>query len=351
VEYRTRDAGGNVAPASRFGSCTRPRRRVRVTLAGGMAALTVAGGLAVGVDSPRTTAPEEQLVAAATAPAAPDQRAAPANPVLRLGSAGSEVRKLQKLLRIKRTGIFDDRTRRSVVNYQRSHGIPTTGVVATLTWGALLGSATPAVAATPTGVPPVLSLGMQSDWVRLLQQRLRMPLTTGYFGSLTLSYVQAVQRQARIPVSGVVDRRTWNKAGRIRVGVPPQASVPAAPSSTRASRVLSIASGLRGIPYQINGNSPSTGFNCSSFTQYVFGRIGVDLGGAYTVWQYNKAKKISRAQAKPGDLVFMYNYANNFIGHVGIYAGGDMFWHSPRPGRVVSLDKIYTDKVYFGRVL
>ena len=53
----------------------------------------------------------------------------------------------------------------------------------------------------------------------------------------------------------------------------------------------------------------------------------------------------------PATLVFFYNYANNFIGHVGIYAGNGMMWHAPRTGRVVSLERVYTDKVYYARVL
>ena len=43
-------------------------------------------------------------------------------------------------------------------------------------------------------------------------------------------------------------------------------------------------------------------------THRVYQRAGIDLGGAYTVTQYSRAQHISRAQAKPGDLVFFYNY-------------------------------------------
>ncbi|MGB5016297.1 MAG: NlpC/P60 family protein, partial [Candidatus Nanopelagicales bacterium] len=96
---------------------------------------------------------------------------------------------------------------------------------------------------------------------------------------------------------------------------------------------------------------PSQGFNCSSYTQYVFERVGINLGGAYTVTQYAHTRHISRSQARPGDLIFYYNFKNNFLGHVGIYAGNNMFWHAPRTGRVVSLDPIYSNKVKFSRAI
>jgi cell wall-associated NlpC family hydrolase len=37
--------------------------------------------------------------------------------------------------------------------------------------------------------------------------------------------------------------------------------------------------------------------------------------------------------------------------HNGIYAGSDLFYHAPRPGDRVKLATIYTDAVYFARVI
>lgn len=317
------------------------RSVARAAATGGLALLITAGAVAGGSGAPAAAAPAANDVTAA--------RAQPGDPVLRLGSTGDAVSRLQRLLGMRPTGYFGDSTLSRVLSYQKSHGIPATGVVATLTWGALNGSSAPAASGRP-----VLSIGMRNEWVKALQVRLRMPLVTGYFGSMTLGYVQAVQRQARLPVTGVVDNKTWRKASRIRVSVPAPSAAPSpapAPASGKAAKVLAVAASLRGIPYVANGYTPAAGFNCSSYTQWVYSKAGINLGGAYTVTQYNQSRKISRGQARPGDLVFMYNYANNFIGHVGIYAGNGMFWHAPRPGRVVSLDSIYTDKVYFGRVL
>lgn len=287
----------------------------------------------------------ESVSAAPARLGATEPRSNTGDPVLRLGSVGDDVRRLQAKLGMSPTGYFGDLTLAKVRAFQAAHGIPTTGVVASLTWGALNRQGS-----SGAGPRPTLSLGMTSDWVRRLQRRLHMSLVTGYFGPVTLSYVQAAQRKARLPVTGVVDNRTWRRLSSVRVMVP-NAPSPSAPASGKAAKVLAIAASLRGIPYVANGYTPATGFNCSSYTQWVYTRAGVNLGGAFTVTQYNQSRKISRAQARPGDLIFYYNYPNNFIGHVGIYAGNNMFWHSPRPGRVVSLDRIYSDKIYFGRVL
>ncbi len=316
--------------AARSAQVGSPRGRVSALL---VAATTVAA-MSVGIcgATPVVAAP----------PASAQQ------PVLHPGASGPAVATLQRLLGVRVTGFFGDETKAAVLRFQQSRGITATGVVATLTWGALGRTAQPA----PSGQRPTLSQGMQNPWVTVLQQKLRMPNVTGYFGPITLSYVKALQRRAKLPQTGVVDSRTWRKVGKIKVTVATKAAPPAAtPASGKASRVLAIAASLKGIPYVATGYDPAHGFNCSSYTQYVYERAGVDLGGAYTVWQYNKSRHITQAEARPGDLIFYYNYPNNFIGHVGIYAGNGMYWHSPRPGRSVSLDKIYSDKVLFGRVL
>ena len=176
-------------------------------------------------------------------------------------------------------------------------------------------------------------------------------MVTGYFGTMTDAYVRALQKKAKLRVSGIVGKKTWKKVGKVKFKVKTvsSAATPAAakPSGNLASQIMAIAASYKGIPYVANGYTPAQGFNCSSYTQWVYQRAGIDLGGAYTVTQYSRARKITKAEAKPGDLVFFYNYPNNFIGHVGIYAGNGMMWHAPRTGRVVSLDQVYSSKVHW----
>ena len=104
--------------------------------------------------------------------------------------------------------------------------------------------------------------------------------------------------------------------------------------SSKYGGVVGIAMQYLGIPYQWGGESPSTGFDCSGFTYYVFSRVGVSLPRTVSV-QYGVGVSVSRSQLAPGDLVFF-----NGLGHVGIYIGGNQFIHSPHTGDVVKISSI-----------
>jgi cell wall-associated NlpC family hydrolase len=107
-------------------------------------------------------------------------------------------------------------------------------------------------------------------------------------------------------------------------------SVPA----SKYGGVVGIAMQYLGIPYQWGGESPSTGFDCSGFTYYVFSRVGVSLPRTVSA-QYGVGVSVSRSQLEPGDLVFF-----NGLGHVGLYIGGNQFIHSPHTGDVVKISSI-----------
>jgi cell wall-associated NlpC family hydrolase len=110
------------------------------------------------------------------------------------------------------------------------------------------------------------------------------------------------------------------------------------------SGVLAIAARYVGTPYVYGGSSPS-GFDCSGFTQYVFGQAGISLSRT-TTGQQAQATPVSDPQ--PGDLVF-FGYPAH---HVGIYAGGGMMYDSGRPGVPVQKRAIFysSGAVTFGRV-
>lgn len=58
-------------------------------------------------------------------------------PLLRLGSTGSAVVTLQRLLHVSPVGVFGPQTKAAVVAFQRAHHLATDGVVGAQTWGAL----------------------------------------------------------------------------------------------------------------------------------------------------------------------------------------------------------------------
>src|SRR2546429_270027 len=95
----------------------------------------------------------------------------------------------------------------------------------------------------------------------------------------------------------------------------PTPSCAATASSTRrwcrrASRVggsvVNIASQYLGYRYTWGGTAPSTGFDCSGFTYYIYRQAGQyvprDLWG-----QVSSGSRIARADLQPGDLVFFQN--------------------------------------------
>lgn len=107
---------------------------------------------------------------------------------------------------------------------------------------------------------------------------------------------------------------------------------PTAPSTTGG--VIGIARQYSGLPYLYGGTSPSTGFDCSGFTSYVFRQVGISL--PRTAEQQRQATTpVSNPQ--PGDLVFFGAPAY----HVGIYVGNGMMIDSPRTGSVISVRSIW----------
>jgi cell wall-associated NlpC family hydrolase len=107
-------------------------------------------------------------------------------------------------------------------------------------------------------------------------------------------------------------------------------TVPAA----RYGHVVGIALQYLGIPYVWGGSSPSTGFDCSGFTMYVFAQVGVSLPH-HAASQYNLGTPVPYDQLAPGDLVFFSG-----LGHMGLYIGGDQFIHAPHTGDVVKISSL-----------
>lgn len=105
-----------------------------------------------------------------------------------------------------------------------------------------------------------------------------------------------------------------------------------------------------GVKYVFGtGPYPQTGrFDCSTFTQYVYGKYGVRLPRVARR-QAAKGTLISRKSLRKGDLLFFYVpgrfRTNRTIGHVGIYIGNKKMLHAspkPRDGvQITNIDKAY----------
>jgi peptidoglycan DL-endopeptidase CwlO len=102
----------------------------------------------------------------------------------------------------------------------------------------------------------------------------------------------------------------------------------------RQANVVRFARHLLGIRYVYGGTSPRTGFDCSGFTRFVYAHFGVTLPH-YSVSQFYRGRRVSRAGLRPGDLVFF-----DRLGHVGLYIGNGRFIHAPHTGTRVSIDSL-----------
>ncbi len=100
--------------------------------------------------------------------------------------------------------------------------------------------------------------------------------------------------------------------------------------------LVNYAHSLIGLPYKFGGISPNTGFDCSGLVMHVYGKkAGINLPhNAKSISEYGS--KITRADLRPGDLVF-YNTLGNDFSHVGVYIGGNKFIHSPSSGKKVGV--------------
>jgi len=137
----------------------------------------------------------------------------------------------------------------------------------------------------------------------------------------------AEQARAEAAARAAVSRsRASSSAGTERSFPPP----------TRAPRseVVNIAMKYLGAPYRWGASGPNA-FDCSGFTMFVYGQVGVSLPHSSRA-QYGSGQRVSRADLQPGDLVFF----GSPIHHVGIYVGGGQYIHSPRTGDVVKVSPL-----------
>ena len=271
------------------------------------------------------------LVVAAVAALAPTQgaahpRAAAAKAahtdadLLKLGSRGAAVKALQRALGIPADGIFGPQTRAAVLAFQTKNGLLVDGVVGPQTRAALFDRG---------GRAEKL---IRAWWVAPVQRALGVPVD-GVYGPQTRAAVRAYQARHGLVVDGVVGPQTLSHLG-IRSAPTESAPATTSPESGRGARAVAIAQRYLGIPYRWGGASPRTGFDCSGFVMYVYGKVGVSLPHNAAA-QYRYGRPVSRSDLRPGDLVFF-----NGLGHNGIYVGGGRFIHSPHSGDVVKISSL-----------
>lgn len=130
-------------------------------------------------------------------------------------------------------------------------------------------------------------------------------------------------------LAGEAMGRAGTSAGRTTPTTSSRARFPRSPAASAISaRVLNTADQYVGVKYTWGGNTPSSGFDCSGFTKFVFARHGIAL------------PRTSREQSRagtgvgldpdnfvPGDIL-LFAEPGEAISHVAIYVGNGQIIHS-----------------------
>lgn len=93
---------------------------------------------------------------------------------------------------------------------------------------------------------------------------------------------------------------------------------------SKGQEVVNYAKQFLGVPYVWAGTSPSSGFDCSGFTMYVFNHFGITLPH-YADSQKSYGSPVSFSQLQPGDLLCFDWDSDGEVDHVGIYVGNNQF--------------------------
>ena len=175
--------------------------------------------------------------------------------------------------------------------------------------------------------------------VELLKQGFPVTLLDGRYGVETESNVIVFQEKYGLPADGVVDRETYYSLlsrEHLCTDVNP-----------RVLRLFDIATLMLSTKYSWGGEN-SQGFDCSGFTEYCYGCIGISLPRTADV-QYGYGRAIGRRELCPGDMVFFSTYEPG-ASHCGIYIGSNKFIHagSSTGVAIADLDNVYWKQHYYG---
>jgi cell wall-associated NlpC family hydrolase len=105
------------------------------------------------------------------------------------------------------------------------------------------------------------------------------------------------------------------------------------------------------VPYVYGGSSPSTGFDCSGLTQYVYHHFGKSIPRTAED-QFLAFRRESQSAAWGGDLVFFHEDSdpNSYVYHVAIYEGDNHIVSATDPAQGIAWQTIWSSYVTFGTI-
>ena len=120
--------------------------------------------------------------------------------------------------------------------------------------------------------------------------------------------------------------------------------------TSKGQEIVEYAKQYLGYRYVPGGGTPSTGFDCSGFTSYVYKHFGISLSRT-SKDQAKNGTAVEKNNLQLGDILIFNNTANTAIGHVGIYIGDNNFIHASNPSegvKITSLSSSYYKSRYVG---
>jgi len=105
------------------------------------------------------------------------------------------------------------------------------------------------------------------------------------------------------------------------------------------------------VPYTYGGSSPSSGFDCSGLTMYVYGHFGRSIPRTAEE-QFLHFRRESKSKAWGGDLVFFHENSdpNSYVYHVAVYEGGNSMVSATDPAGGIRWQTIWSPDVTFGTI-
>lgn len=120
--------------------------------------------------------------------------------------------------------------------------------------------------------------------------------------------------------------------------------IPAQQTEQVRQALYETAKKYLGVRYRYGGSTPK-GFDCSGFTRYIFGTVGIELQRS-SQQQVSDGIVIAKHELRCGDLLFYTGtHRGAMITHVAMYIGDGMMIHATSKGIVI--DPIDTD--YYAR--
>ncbi len=185
--------------------------------------------------------------------------------------------------------------------------------------------------------------GIPASEIRQLNGLKTSKLKPGQRLVLAKPALRAAEDEDDLEEAGSIEMDELVALGEDREGPKPKTTAALSRWKDPGERELFVrmVKSYEGVPYKLGGNS-MRGIDCSAFTRKVYGVFSVDLPRTARE-QLQCGTRVGRDSLDTGDLVFFQT--RKYRLHVGIFLGGNQFFHLSSRNRAGKVDNI--DSAYF----